>query len=86
VLTARAIMRPVERAPVAAHPVTTATKLDDLIPLLAETELALPVFDEQQKLVGCVDRTAVMLALSPNGTTGVTAQSPTAIPVGETAT
>ncbi|HXF62376.1 MAG TPA: glycine betaine/L-proline ABC transporter ATP-binding protein [Caldilineaceae bacterium] len=67
VLTARAIMRPVAGEVVGYPPVPASAKLDDLIPVLAQTESVLPVVDEQHELVGCIDRTAVMLALSANG-------------------
>jgi glycine betaine/proline transport system ATP-binding protein len=67
VLTARAIMRAVEGRPLGAPPVAARATLDELIPVLAKTETALPVVDDNQTLVGCVDRRAVMEALSPNG-------------------
>jgi glycine betaine/proline transport system ATP-binding protein len=67
VLTARTIMRPAEGEAVGYPPVAAGTKLDELIPLLAEAERVLPVVDEARNLIGCVDRTAVMTALSANG-------------------
>ena len=68
VLTARTIMRPVNGTSdesVGTGRVPLSTRLNDLIPMLAATEKALPVVDEQDQMVGCVDRQAVMLALSP---------------------
>jgi glycine betaine/proline transport system ATP-binding protein len=67
VLTARTIMRPAEGEAVGYPPVAAGAKLDELIPLLAEAERVLPVVDEARNLIGCVDRTAVMTALSANG-------------------
>jgi glycine betaine/proline transport system ATP-binding protein len=69
VLTARAIMRPAPPEIAATRSILVTVKLDDLIPLLAETDVALPVVDEQDNLVGCIDRTSVMVALSTNGET-----------------
>lgn len=45
----------------------SSTKLDEMIPMLAATDQVFPVVDEQDRLVGCVDRQAIMWALSPNG-------------------
>lgn len=64
VLTARAIMQPLPATP----PETTRSilmtlKLDELIPILASSDVALPVVDENDRLVGCIDRTTLMLAL-----------------------
>jgi glycine betaine/proline transport system ATP-binding protein len=73
VLTAATIMRPAAGQPVGPRAVAPGAKLDDLIAILAGTELALPVVDEEQRLLGCVDRAAVMRALSPNGNGGLAA-------------
>jgi glycine betaine/proline transport system ATP-binding protein len=67
VLTARAIMQPVAEQSLGAVEVTTSTRLDELIRMLAGTEMALPVLDDGHNLVGCVDRTTVMQVLSANG-------------------
>lgn len=68
VLTARAIMQPMPAtsstgAPTATHSVLMTLKLDELIPILAESDVALPVVDEHDNLVGCIDRTGLMMAL-----------------------
>ena len=67
VLTARTIMRAIEGRPLGGTPVAACATLDELIPVLASVDTALPVVDEDQTLVGCVDRRAIMEALSPNG-------------------
>lgn len=63
VLTARSIMRPAPGVFATEHPVAASEKLDRLIPMLADTEAILPVVDEEDNVVGIIDRTAVMLAL-----------------------
>lgn len=67
VLTARAIMQPVRSGLSGVQSVLVTVKLDKLIALLAETDVALPVLDEHENLVGCIDRTAIMVALSQEG-------------------
>ena len=71
VLTARTIMRPLNghsTGEAMGHlPISSSTKLDEMIPMLAATDQVFPVVDEQDQLVGCVDRQAIMWALSPNG-------------------
>jgi glycine betaine/proline transport system ATP-binding protein len=64
VLTARAVMQPVRSGLVNNHAISVTIKLDELIPLLAVTDAVFPVVDEADNLVGCVDRTAVMVALA----------------------
>jgi glycine betaine/proline transport system ATP-binding protein len=66
VLTARAIMQPVRDGVANNHAVLVTIKLDDLIPLVAGSDIALPVVDEADNLVGCIDRTCVMMALAEN--------------------
>jgi glycine betaine/proline transport system ATP-binding protein len=67
VLTAGAIMRPVNGAPVGSRQIPSSTKLDAMIPIFAATDQTLPVVDDANRLVGCVDREDVMWALSPAG-------------------
>ncbi len=71
VLTARTIMRPLNRHAAGAEmghlPISSSAKLDEMIPILAATDQIFPVVDDQDQLVGCVDRQAIMWALSPNG-------------------
>lgn len=64
VLTARAVMQPVRDGITASHAISVTIKLDALLPLLAETDAAFPVVDEADNLVGCIDRTSVMIALA----------------------
>jgi glycine betaine/proline transport system ATP-binding protein len=64
VLTARAVMQPVRNDLTNNRAVSVTIKLDELIPLLAVTDAVFPVVDEADNLVGCVDRTAVMMALA----------------------
>jgi glycine betaine/proline transport system ATP-binding protein len=66
VLTARAIMQPVRQGLTNNHAVLMTLKLDELIPLVANSDIALPVVDEANNLIGCIDRTCVMLALASN--------------------
>lgn len=72
VLTARTIMRPVDAAYGTTNgatlgnlPIASTAKLDEMISIFAHTDQVLPVVDEQDRLVGCVDREAIMWALSP---------------------
>lgn len=65
VLTARSIMTPVgETALGSERAIPAATTLNRLIPLVAESDAPLPVVDEQQRVIGRIDRTSVMLALA----------------------
>jgi glycine betaine/proline transport system ATP-binding protein len=64
VLTARTIMQPIRTTIENSRTVLVTLKLDDLLPLVAATDAALPVVDEEDNLVGCIDRTSVMLALA----------------------
>jgi glycine betaine/proline transport system ATP-binding protein len=64
VLTARAIMQPVRSDLQNSHAILVTIKLDELIQMVAHTDAALPVVDEADNLVGCIDRTSVMLALA----------------------
>ncbi len=67
VLTARAIMRPVQEGVAQTYPIAASLKLDALVALLADTDAILPVVDEAGAMIGCIDRTTVMLALSRDG-------------------
>jgi glycine betaine/proline transport system ATP-binding protein len=69
VLTAGAVMRPVNGTALAEQAVDASTVLDDLLPLLAQSKSALPVIDETAQLIGCVDHQGVMLALTQTGST-----------------
>lgn len=64
VLTARAIMQPVRAGLADNQAVLVTIKLDDLIAQVANSDVALPVVDEANQVVGCIDRTSVMLALA----------------------
>jgi glycine betaine/proline transport system ATP-binding protein len=64
VLTARAIMRLAPASLANNHAVASTISLDELIPLLADSDITLPVVDEQDRLVGCVDRTCILIALA----------------------
>jgi glycine betaine/proline transport system ATP-binding protein len=77
VLTAHASMRPVAGNLASDQSVLVSVTLNELIPLLAETDQAFPVVDEDGNLVGCIDRTAVMMALGPSGVVGHRAEEPT---------
>jgi glycine betaine/proline transport system ATP-binding protein len=70
VLTARTIMRPLNGLngeEMGNLPIAPSAKLDEMIPLLAATDQVFPVVDEEDRLVGCVDRQAIMWALSSGG-------------------
>lgn len=70
VLTARAIMQPPPAdAPQTTQSILMTLKLDELIPILAASDVALPVVDENDNLVGCIDRTSLMIALHQENTT-----------------
>ncbi len=70
VLTAQVIMQPPPVSYLDGRPVLCTMKLDELIPLLADTDSPLPVVDEEERLVGAVDRTDVMLALGEDDALG----------------
>jgi glycine betaine/proline transport system ATP-binding protein len=65
VLTAERIMRPYPSAglPDDALCVRLDTKIEDLIPRVAERDALVPVLDGQARRVGCVDREGVLRAL-----------------------
>lgn len=64
VLTARSIMKPLTRELNGGGlPVAPGTTLEALIPLTAANDEPLPVVDEQDVVLGVVDRRVVMLAL-----------------------
>jgi glycine betaine/proline transport system ATP-binding protein len=64
VLTARSIMAPVNgHAPGGGPTVSPTTVVQDLIPLVARSDLAIRVIDADDTVVGVVDRQAVMSAL-----------------------
>lgn len=67
VLTARTIMRDLAGEPLGKTPVAACARLEDLIPMLATSDVVLPVVDEAHQMIGVVDRRAVMEALSPTG-------------------
>lgn len=68
VLTARAIMQPIQPG-LTQHPIAATLKLDALLALLADTDASLPVVDEGGSVVGSLDRRTVMLTLSRDGAT-----------------
>lgn len=64
ILTAASIMRPrVSGGEAAGSTVTSDTKLEELIRIVAATDAPLSVVDAEQRVVGQVDRAAVMQAL-----------------------
>lgn len=67
VLTARAIMQPIQPALTQNHPIAASLKLDALVALLADTDATLPVIDDAGTIIGSLDRRTVMLALSRDG-------------------
>ena len=71
VLTAQSIMTPprvlFQTKTSGNGAIRTTTRLDDLIPLVAATDQPQPVYSPTGDLVGVVDRTAVLLALSQDG-------------------
>ncbi|MEZ4867874.1 MAG: glycine betaine/L-proline ABC transporter ATP-binding protein [Caldilineaceae bacterium] len=67
VLTAKTIMQPIIDeipASAAAPTVQSTMTLEALIPITAHVDHALPVVNEQQQIIGQIDRVAVMLALA----------------------
>ena len=68
VLTARSVMQPVhDKADFIGQAIAIDTTLEALIPLTVDSDEGLTIVDEQNNLVGMVDRKAVMLALAENG-------------------
>jgi glycine betaine/proline transport system ATP-binding protein len=65
VLTAARVMRPAAAATLNGNPpaVRADAKLEELLPLLADNDVLLPVVDEAKNLVGWVDRASVLQAL-----------------------
>ena len=65
VLTARTVMRPVQqKEDLIGKAVALDTTLEKLIPLTADLDGAIPVIDDDQNLVGIVNRRRVMMALA----------------------
>ncbi len=65
VLTAGSVMRPIERKEdLIGRAVAIDTTLEQLIPLTANSDGAIPVMDENQNLVGMVNRKRIMMALA----------------------
>ena len=68
VLTARSIMytssTSAPDAPPTARAIPADTKLEELIPLMAQSDEPAAVLDENEIVIGTVDRTAIMLALA----------------------
>jgi glycine betaine/proline transport system ATP-binding protein len=65
VLTARSVMQPVyTKEQLIGRAIAIDTTLEALIPLTVDTDEAVSIIDEQNNLVGVVDRKAVMLALA----------------------
>lgn len=65
VLTARSVMKPVhDKSALIGKAIAIDTTLEALIPLTVDSDQDVPIVDEQQNLVGLVDRKAVMLALA----------------------
>jgi glycine betaine/proline transport system ATP-binding protein len=65
VLTARSIMRPAhDKADFIGKAIAIDTTLEALIPLTVDSDQGLPIVDEEDRLVGVVDRKTVMLALA----------------------
>ncbi len=68
VLTARSIMQPLPTsasdASTIGRGIPATTKLEALIPILAQSDEPAAVIDENETVIGMVDRTAIMLALA----------------------
>lgn len=65
VLTARSVMKPVQdKEALIGKAIAIDTTLEALIPLTVDNDLAVPIIDEENMLVGIVDRKAVMMALA----------------------
>lgn len=65
VLTAGSVMRPVrQKEELIGKAVAIDTTLEKLIPLTADTDEAIPIVDDEENLVGVVNRRRVMMALA----------------------
>ncbi len=64
VLTAETIMGPANAATATDQSIPAHTTLEELIPLVAPTDAALPVVNGNGEVVGAVDRAAVLQALA----------------------
>ena len=65
VLTARSVMQPIhDKSALIGRAIAIDTTLEALIPLTVDSDQGLPIIDEEQNLVGVVNRKAVMLALA----------------------
>ena len=64
VITAGAIMQPAADSLSAEHAIHCETTLEKLIPLTAVTDDPLPVIDDEENVVGQVDRATVLMALT----------------------
>jgi glycine betaine/proline transport system ATP-binding protein len=65
VLTARTVMRPPrQKEDLIGKAVAIDTTLEQLIPLTADSDGAIPVMDDNQNMVGIVNRKRVMMALA----------------------
>ena len=83
VLTAQNIMTP---APVGSSPITpipATTLLEDLLPLVAATDKPLPIINSVNRIIGSVDRTSVLMAMSGLALTGQSLPEPPAPKVSE---
>lgn len=68
VLTARSVMQPVyTKEQLIGRAIAIDTTLEALIPLTVDSDEGVSIIDEQNNLVGIVDRKAVMLALADGG-------------------
>jgi glycine betaine/proline transport system ATP-binding protein len=68
VLTARSVMQPVySKEQLIGRAIAIDTTLEALIPLTVDSDEGVSIIDEQNNLVGIVDRKAVMLALADGG-------------------
>jgi glycine betaine/proline transport system ATP-binding protein len=68
VLTARSVMQPVyTKEQMIGRAIAIDTTLEALIPLTVDSDEGVSIIDEQNNLVGIVDRKAVMLALADGG-------------------
>ena len=68
VLTARSVMQPVySKEQLIGRAIAIDTTLEALIPLTVDSDEGVSILDEQNNLVGIVDRRAVMLALADGG-------------------
>lgn len=68
VLTARSVMQPIySKEQLIGRAIAIDTTLEALIPLTVDSDEGVSILDEQNNLVGVVDRKAVMLALADGG-------------------